>query len=164
MTTSVPRFQAWLGFNVAALTASLAHAFVDTHLGLFGLSSPLMSPLQAINILLICLVVACWSVSLATAQSGTRSGLSGAFALAVGWALLANGAAAVIAVPPPSPAFPYQDIAHFSSLIFGGLAAYTTWRELKQHAVAADWGFIGIAVILMLVAFVVQAILALSSR
>jgi len=162
MTTAVPKVPAWLGLNVAALTASLAHVFVDTHLGLFGASSPIMSALQAGNILLICLVMACWSLSLATAQSGTRPGLSGAFTLAIGWALLGNGTA-FVAAPPPSPAFPYQDITHFSSLIFGGLAAYTTSRELKQPGVAISWRFIGMAVVLMLASFILQAMLAQSN-
>jgi hypothetical protein len=40
MTTAVPKVPAWLGLNLAALMASLAHQFVDTHLGLFGVSSP----------------------------------------------------------------------------------------------------------------------------
>ena len=49
MTTVVPKVPVWLGLNLAALTASLAHVFVDTHLGLFGVSSPIMSALQAGN-------------------------------------------------------------------------------------------------------------------
>jgi hypothetical protein len=160
--TAAPKVPAWLGLNLAALVASLAHGFIDFHLGGFGVPSPTMSPLQAGNILLICLVMGWWSLSLATAQSGTRPGLSGAFVLALGWALLGNGAIFVLA-PPPSPAFPYQDIAHFSSLIFGGLAASMTARELKQPGVAMSWRFIGVAVTLMLAAFVVQAMLSWSN-
>lgn len=162
MTTAAPKIPAWLAFNVAALTASLAHSFVDTHLGLFGASSPLMSPLQAGTILLICLVIGWWSLSLATATAGARPGLSAAFVLSVGWALLANGAAVIIAAPPPSSAFPYQDITHFSSLLFGGVAAVATWRELKQQRVATNWWYIGIAVALMLAAFVWQSVLTLT--
>jgi hypothetical protein len=63
----------------------------------------------------------------------------------------------------PSPALPYQDMSHFSSLIFGGLAAYTTSRELKQPGVATSWRFIGMAIVLMLAAFVLQAMLTQSS-
>lgn len=163
MTKTAPKIPAWLGFNVAALTASLAHNFIDLHLGLMGTTSLIMSPVQAGTILLVCLVIAWWALSLATADAGARPGLSGAFALAVGWALLANGAAVIIAAPPPSPAFHYQDIAHFSSLIFGGLAAYMTWRELKQHGIATNWWFIGVAVALMLATFVLQAVLSLAS-
>ena len=149
MTTVAQKVPAWLALNVAALAASLAHGFIDFHLGGFGASSSIISALQAGNILLICLVMGWWSLSLATAQSGTRPGLSGAFTLAIGWALLGNGTAFVLA-PPPAPAFPYQDIAHFSSLIFGGLAAYTTSRELKQPGVAISWRFIIIAVVLII--------------
>jgi len=162
MTTAMPKIPAWLGFNLAALTASLAHSFVDTHLGLFGASSLIMSPLQASTILLVCLVIGWWCLSLATANAGARPGLTAAFALSVGWALLANGVAVIIAAPPPSSAFPYQDFTHFSSLIFGGLAAYTTWRELRQQRGATNWWFTAVAVALMLVAFIWQSVLALT--
>ena len=33
MTTAVSKVPAWLGLNVAALAASLAHGFIDFHLG-----------------------------------------------------------------------------------------------------------------------------------
>lgn len=149
MTIDSVKKPTWLTFNVAALTASLAHIFIDAHLRLFGSTSSIMSPLQAASILSSCLVVAWWSVSLATAQTGRRAGLSGALALAIGWAFLGNGMVFVFA-PPPSAAFPYQDIAHFSSLIFGALAAYTTWREIRQNRITVDWHFVGIAVGLIL--------------
>jgi hypothetical protein len=41
MTTAAPNVPGWLGFNVAALAASLAHGFIDFHLG--GLAPPLRS-------------------------------------------------------------------------------------------------------------------------
>jgi hypothetical protein len=33
MTTAAPNVPGWLSFNVAALVASLAHGFIDFHLG-----------------------------------------------------------------------------------------------------------------------------------
>jgi hypothetical protein len=47
----------------------------------------------------------------------------------------------------PSPAFPYQDMTHFSSFSFGGVAAYTTWWELKQPGIATSWRFMRMAVV-----------------
>ena len=160
-TTAVPAVAPWLTLNAAALTASLAHAFVDHHIGLFGPSSTALSPLQAVNILLTCLVVAGWVVSLATAATGARSGLSGALAFAVGWGALLNGAVAVGAAPPPSAGFPYQDITHVASLVLGSLAGYATWRECRRRGVTASRRAAGAAVALMLAALVVQAVLGL---
>jgi hypothetical protein len=37
----------WLLLNAAALSASLAHTFIDHHLGLYGASSSSMTLLQA---------------------------------------------------------------------------------------------------------------------
>lgn len=161
MMRVVPNVPAWLVVNAAALAASLAHVLIDAHIGLFGLTSPIMSGLQAANILLICLVVGWWSLSLAAAHGGSRSALASALTLAIGWALLGNGAVFVLA-PPPSDGFPYQDIAHFSSLIFGGWAAYTTWRDLKRRAGTVGWQFVGLGVVFMVTAFVLQSLLSLS--
>jgi hypothetical protein len=43
MTRVVPNVPAWLVLNAAAIAASLAHAFIDAHIGLFGPTSPIMS-------------------------------------------------------------------------------------------------------------------------
>lgn len=119
-------------WNAAALAASLAHVLIDYHIGLFGESSPTMSPLQAVIILILCLVYGCWSISLGLATSGYRAGLLGSFAFTVVWAFLASGLVGLAAcLPPCQNAFPYQDIAHVSSLVFGVLAAYTTWQKIR---------------------------------
>lgn len=152
----------WLGLQAAALAVSLAHTFVDAHIGLFGPTSRDMTPLQAGTVLATCLVFGWWGVCLGTSTAGTRPGLGGAFALAVGWASLANGAVTVVAAPPPSAAFPYQDITHFGSLALGALAAWATWREMRGTGTAAHRPFVGIAVGLALAAFVLQGVLALT--
>lgn len=113
------------------------------------------------NILLICLVIAAWGVSLATAATGARSGLSAALAFAVGWAGLLNGAVAVAAAPPPSAGFPYQDIAHVASLVLGALAGAATWRERQRSGVGTSRLAVAAAVALMLAALAVQAVLGL---
>ena len=125
-------------WNAAALAASLAHVFIDHHIGLFGESSSAMSPLQAAIIFILCLVYGCWSISLGLATSGYRAGLLGTFTLTVVWAFLANGLVGLAACPPPcQSAFPYQDIAHVSSLVFGTLAAYTTWQKIRATSPAS---------------------------
>jgi hypothetical protein len=145
--------------NAAALSAVLAHLLIDTHIGIFGRSSPSMAPLQAVNISLTCLVVGWWVLCLAPTTEGARPGLPGALVLAVGWTFLSNGLAAVLLVPPPSDAFPFQDIAHFLDILLGALAAVATWRELRRSGTRWNWLWSGIALLLLVALFVVQATL-----
>lgn len=85
------RMPSWLVLNVGALSSSFAHTLVDHHLGLYGESSSSMSPLQATNVALTCLVVAWWIICLAATAGTGQPGLSGALSLALVWAFLANG-------------------------------------------------------------------------
>lgn len=152
---------AWILLNAAALAASLSHVLIDSAIGLYGNSSAMMSPLQAANILLICLLYAYWMLLIAWMESARKSVLISLFLLTGLWSFLANGAAGLGACPPLCrSAFPYQDIAHISSLIFGGLAAYTTWRIIKTTAGPIDWWLPGYTIALLLAAFVVQSALA----
>lgn len=153
----------WLLLNVAALSAGLAHVFVDHHLGLYGKPSSSMSLLQATNIVMTCLVVAWWIVCLIPTPTTGRSGISGAFVLAIGWAFLANGVAALIAAPPPADAFPYQDLTHLLGIAFGVLAAITTWRELRGTHIAWSWMTSGIAIVLMMGLFAAQGFASASN-
>ncbi len=131
----------WLVLNVAAMSASAAHVLVDIHLGLFGASSSSMSLLQAMNIAFACLVLSWWVLCLAAASGAAPGALSGALILAAVWALLATGMAAVAAAPPPSDAFPFQDLTHLAGLVLGALAAVATWRELaRNHTPGAGRG------------------------
>jgi hypothetical protein len=90
-----------------------------------------MSLLQVINIVMTCLVVSLWTLSLGVVPGTARLGLSAAFVLSVGWVFLGNGLPIVFA-PRPSDAFPYQDLAHVFSLVFGTMAAFGTWLEMKR--------------------------------
>jgi len=90
-----------------------------------------MSPLQVINIVMTCLVVSLWTPSLGVVPGTARPGLSAAFVLSVGWVFLGNGLPIVFG-PRPSDAFPYQDLAHVFSLVFGTMAAFGTWLEMKR--------------------------------
>lgn len=161
-TTSIQTYS-WFVVSVAALAASLAHVFIDFHIGLYGASSSEMSPLQAATILLTCLMYAWWTASLAVAYAGSRSGLASVVAITLGWAFLYNGVLAFAAAPPPSDAFPYQDIAHLNSFIFGGLGAYSTWRVVRLSENQINWRLTIIGVLVMIFALAVQGVLALTN-
>jgi hypothetical protein len=156
----------WILWSAAALAASLAHVLIDYHVGLYGsASSTAMSFLQATNILLTSLVYACWIASLGLATSGYRSGLLATLVLTVGWAVVWNGLVGLIVCPPPCRnAFPYQDIAHMSSLIFGALAVYTTWQKIGDTTGPINAVLTICIIIVMLAAFVVQSVLGLARR
>lgn len=156
------RFQdtAWMLLNATALLASLAHVLIDYTMGLYGKISVVMSPLQATTILLICLVYAYWMLMVGWASGGEKSALLSLLMLTLIWSLLANGIAGMAACPPLcSGAFPYQDIAHLASLIFGGLAAYTTWRKLRRTEGASGWWLPAYTSILLVATFVFQTLL-----
>jgi len=86
--------------------------------------------------------------------------MSGAVILAGVWAFLANGLAAVVAAPPPADAFPFQDVTHLLNVVFGALAALTTWRELKRSQTTWNWAWAGVAILLLIGLFVVQGVLS----
>jgi hypothetical protein len=102
-------------------------------------------------------------VSLAVAAGDGQGGLSSAFVLSLLWAFLGHGAIAIMAAPPPSAAFPYQDITHFGSLIFGGLAAYATWKAMRASAMPFNRLFVVITAVLIVATMAVNGMLALSN-
>lgn len=132
----------WVAMGALALGFSLAHALIDFQVGLFGPSSENMTAGQALLVTLVGLLYAWWGVSFAWAGSpGARAvGLAGLLVLAFVWSFLANGVVGVAACPPPcSAAWPYQDIAHFGNIIFGGLASAATWRAVRFNSGPARW-------------------------
>jgi hypothetical protein len=110
---------AWIAWTSAALVASLVHVLVDFHIGLYGEASSRMSSLQAANLFFTSLVYGLWIYAAAVAATGDKSALVSALVIAVLWAFLWNGVVGLAVSPPPSSAFPYQDIAHASSIVFG---------------------------------------------
>jgi hypothetical protein len=157
--TSLP---IWLLMNAAALAFTLAHVLIDFQIGLFGETSLTMTPLQAANAFITSLVFASWSASMAMAASGSSKGYSATFALVIGWAILSNGLVAVFAAPPPSAAFPYQDITHFGSLIFGGLGAYAVWREMRRLQISFERRAVLTASTVLILIAAAGSVLALS--
>jgi hypothetical protein len=118
----------WIAWTAAALLASLAHELIDSHIGLYGQTSSQMSLLQAANVFLTSLIYGWWLYAVGVASTGNKSALVSALVIVVVWVLLANGVAAVAVSTPPSSAFPYQDIAHFSCIVLGVGASAAIWR------------------------------------
>jgi hypothetical protein len=132
----------WATWGALALAFSLSHVLIDFQVGLFGPSSEQMQAGQALLILLVSLLYAWWGVSFAWAGlPGARAaGLAGLLVPAFLWSFVANGLVGVAACPPPcSGAWPYQDIAHFGNVIFGGLASAATWRAVRLNSGPARW-------------------------
>ena len=152
----------WIAWTAAALLASLTHVLIDSHIGLYGETSSQMSLLQAANVLLTSLFYG-WAIfAVGLASMGNKSALVSTLVIVVVWVLLANGAAIALA-PPPSSAFPYQDIAHVSCIVFGVGASAAIWRARRSIAGEVSWSMPITTGITLLLAFVVQSVLGLQN-
>lgn len=138
MVTGAPRWLPWTGF---AAFAALAHVLIDAHIGLWGETSEEMSAVQAVNVTTLGALYGWWLVVVGLAVQGYRTAMRSALVLVFVFVCLLNGAAAFVAAPPPSSAFPYQDISHGLSLVFGGVATVMLWRSRGQ-ATRAGWSFV----------------------
>ena len=154
---------AWIAWTSAALVASLVHVLVDFHIGLYGEASSRMSSLQAANLFFTSLVYGLWIYAAAVAASGDKSALVSALVIAVLWAFLWNGVVGLAVSPPPSSAFPYQDIAHASSIVFGACAGVSIWRVSRSIDAEVSWAMPIAAGMVLLLAFVVQSVLGLQN-
>ena len=65
--------------------------------------------------------------------------------------------------PPPSSAFPYQDIAHASSILFGAGAGASIWEVIRSIDAEVSWAMPIAAGVVLLLAFVVQSVLGLQN-
>ena len=135
------RGPAWLPWTALAAFAALAHVLIDAHIGLWGETSDDMSALQAANAAVLGALYAWWMVIIGLAVQGYRAALRSALVLAVVFVGLLNGLFAFIAAPPPSAAFPYQDLAHGGSLVFGAVAGLSLWRN-RTVATRDGWSFV----------------------
>lgn len=131
--------------NGIALTVVLLHVLVDFHIGLYGASSEVMTLAQAANALRVAVTAAGWMVALGVAMRGSRTGTACALAFVTIWGFLLNGIVAFSVVPPPSAAYPYQDIAHVGSIVFGGLASYLLWHRLRHQDGPIRRRYVGLA-------------------
>jgi len=154
---------AWIAWTSAALVASLVHVLVDLHIGLYGETSSRVSWLQAANLFSTSLVYGWWIYAAAVAATGDKSALVSALVIAVLWAFLWNGVVGLAVSPPPSSAFPYQDIAHASSIVFGACAGVSIWRVSRSIDAEVSWAMPIVAGVVLLLAFVVQSVLGLQN-
>ena len=163
MTKTITAAQAsltrWLWLNIVALVFSLIHILIDFSIGLWGKSSAVLSAVQMLNILFIALTYGFWGLALAWAARGERRGLVTVFALTLLWSFLGNGVIGLLAAPPPSAAFPYQDLAHLGNVIFGGLALWALWRPMRAGRGPSDWRHTLIPLALLVAVFAVESIL-----
>jgi hypothetical protein len=127
--TTAPK---WLVWSSIALVATLAHTLIDMHIGLWGESSDEMNAIQAINSLGQGAVYGWWILAVAFALQGDRWAMRSVLLFAAVNAFLFHGLIAIVAAPPPSAAFPFQDIAHVSSLLTGAAAAILIRRRLSE--------------------------------
>ena len=156
----LPSLPAWLPLHGLAIVFSLAHLILDWHIGLFGPSSPQLSVRQAALVWLVCLAYGWWAMALGLATQGHRAGLTSLLVLSAGWTFAGNGLPIFACLPPCAGAFPYQDIAHLGSLLFGGWAAYATWRAMRASHGAPGLVMPIMTVLLVAALFALEAMLA----
>jgi hypothetical protein len=162
MNDMVGTSHGWIAWT-AALLASLAHVLIDSHIGLYGETSSQMSLLQAANVLLTSLIYGWWVYAVGVTSAGNKSALVSTLVIVVVWVLLVNGVAALAVAPPPSSAFPYQDIAHVSCIVLGVGASVAIWRARRSMAGEVSWSIPVTTGIILLLAFVVQSVLGLQN-
>lgn len=134
-----------LAVNGLAMTAVLVHVLIDFHIGLYGGSSDVMTLAQAANAVRIAVTAGGWMIALGVAMGGSRTGTACALAFVSIWGLLVNGIVAFLVVPPPSAAFPFQDVAHVGGIVFGGFASYLLWHRLRHQEGPIRRRYVGLA-------------------
>ena len=125
------RLPLWLWLGLAAMAVGTLHILVDFGVGLFPMRGTLSPPVGA-TLLLVSLIHAWWSVSLAAGAHGNGGGMASTAILGLGWTLLINGYP-IVYCPPPCPyAAPLSDVAHVGSLVLGiaapAAAIWALWR------------------------------------
>jgi hypothetical protein len=123
----------WLLAHTLAIGFSLAHLTLDWHLDLFGAAETNLSLAQAATLLIGSSVYALWAMGLSQAGQGKRNGLWLTIYTA-GLGGLGNGLSIVFCPPICGAVFPYGDLSHIGSLIFGIWAIYESWQALRQNA------------------------------
>ncbi len=145
----------------AAIASSLAHLFVDVFIGLFG-SGKAMSFPQALLLFAVAALYGWWPVAFVMTERREPGGPAALLLLCGLWAALGNGVAGLVGCPPPcANAFPYQDLTHVASLVFGAAASYAIWRAHRGALTfRARWPVTAIALVLAVIA--AGALLALT--
>lgn len=159
LTSTLQPLPRWFWLNVVALTFSLIDVLIDFSIGLWGKSSSALSVVQMLNILLIAVIYGWWGWSLVWASRGSKRALISLFGTTFTWPFLTNGLFAVLTCVVCRDAFPYQDISHFGSLIFGGLAVYAIWKEIRAAHEPGGWGIAFVPLGLMIATYAVESIM-----
>lgn len=127
----------WVWWVAGALAASLWHSFIDAQIGLMGPTSEVMTLAQGTALALDAALVGWWIYLMAGAASGSGIHLGGLVLLVMVEPVLLDGLVAFVVAPPPSAAFPYQDLSHLLSL---GLGVGALW-ELRRSVGWGRWGW-----------------------
>lgn len=125
--------RAWSPWAAAAFAASLWHTGIDAQIGLLGPTSEVMTLAQGAALALDALLLGWWLYVAMGAATGGRRFLGALALLLFLQPVLFDGVVAFIVAPPPSAAFPYQDLAHGASLALG-IAALMAMRR------SVGWG------------------------
>ena len=123
----------WLLAHTLAIGFSLAHLTLDWHFDLFGAAENNLSLAQASTLVIGSLVYALWAMALTQAGQGKRNGMWLTIYTA-GLGGLGNGLSIVFCPPICGAAFPYGDLSHVGSLVFGAWAIYESWQSLRANA------------------------------
>jgi hypothetical protein len=114
------------------------HILLDFGVGLFPMKGSLAPAVGAV-VLLVPLIQAWWSVSLAAGARGVGGGVASAAILGLGWTFLTNGYAIVYCLPPCPFAAPLSDVAHVGSLVLGIVAPAAGIWALWRARVRVGW-------------------------
>ena len=151
------RLPPWLWLSLAAMAVSTLHILLDFGVGLFPLQEGRVSPAVGATLLLVSLIHAWWSASLAAGAHGNGGGVASAAILGLGWTLLINGSA-IMYCPPACPyAAPLSDVAHVGSIVLGIAAPAAAMWALWRVRVRVSWALPAGALVL-----VVATVFALS--
>jgi hypothetical protein len=132
INTARQKSRRWLTVHTLAIGFSLSHLFLDWQFNLFGSSTNSLSTVQALVLVTGAAVYALWAAALALAGQGSRRGMIATLVFS-GLGGLGNGLSIVACPPPCSGAFPFGDISHIGSLVFGAWAMIESWRALRQR-------------------------------
>lgn len=116
---------AWAGWAAAAFAAATSHLLIDVHLGLYGANAADMSVVKGAWIVARSLLWGWWLLLVPLAVLGRAGALAAVMIVTAVEAFLLDGLVAIVVAPPPSAAFPWQDITHVAALVTGGVAV---WR------------------------------------
>ena len=119
----------WLPVHTLAIGFSLTHLTLDWHYDLFGFATPLLSIPQMLMLVIGSTLYALWAMTLTVADRGSRRAMAVTILLsAIGG--LGNGLAIIYCLPICDAAFPFGDLSHIGSLVFGAWAIYESWQAL----------------------------------